>query len=156
VAHLEMSLSDPYAPVIPRPVRSGGSDIGVSLRSIDRWVDAADGASEACLVIDSDAVIVAASEPACELLGFAGPESAIGRRLFDEVLPLLDFTSAATPLAGTEIAKIPSIQALRSERLARGLIRVRSGSNVLTVDVVAAPLCEGGLVIGSLTFFSVV
>jgi hypothetical protein len=156
VAHLEMSLSDPYAPVIPRAARPVDPDIGVSTRSIDRWVDAADGATEACLVIDSGAVIVSASEPACELLGFATPASAIGRSLFDEVLPLLDFTSAATPLPGTEMIKIPSIQALHSERLARGLIRVRSGPDVVTVDVVAAPLWEGGRVIGSLTFFCVV
>jgi hypothetical protein len=48
---------------------------------------------------------------------------------------------------------MPSIQALLSERLARGLLRVRLGDEILTIDAVATPLLENGHVVGSLTFF---
>jgi PAS domain-containing protein len=152
VAHLEMSLTDPFTPVAPSADAMDFASRG-SVRSVDRWIDAVDGANEACLVIDAAAVISAASHRACELLGFASPEDAAGQCLYDGVLPLLDFTSAATPLPDAEISKVPPVQALRSKRLARGLIRVRAGREVMTVDAIATPLWEHDVVVGSLTFF---
>jgi PAS domain-containing protein len=122
-------------------------------RTIDNWADAVDGAAEPSLVIDGRAVIAAVSPTACELFGLADPETASGLCLHDAVLPLVDFTAAASPLPDTELSKMPSIQALLSERLARGLLRVRLGDEILTIDAVATPLLENGHVVGSLTFF---
>ena len=150
MAHLEMSLSEPLLGPTSELV------IGGLLSTVDHWADAVDGASEPCLVIDSRAVITAASPAACRLLGFANPEAATGLCLHDGVLPLVDFTAAAGMLPDTEISKIPSVQALLSERLARGLVRVRLGNDIVTMDAVATPLLEGSVTVGSLTFFCTV
>lgn len=157
MAHLEMSLSDPFLPTAPRSARDDtGFGVDGPRNSVDRWADVVDGANEACLVIDSTGVIAAASVHACRLLGFGSQADALGQCLLDGVLPLLDFTSAAVPLPATEIDKVPPMQALTSERLARGLIRVRAGNEVRTVDAISTPLWEHDAVIGSLTFFCVV
>jgi hypothetical protein len=68
-------------------------------------------------------------------------------------LPLVDFTAAASVLPDTEISKIPAVQALLSERLARGLVRVRVRDEIVTMDAVATPLFDGEETVGSLTFF---
>lgn len=147
MAQIELSLSEPAADDLVVPVAST-----LVRTSVDRWADAADGATEACLIIDAQAVIAAVSPPACLLLGFSGPVAATGQCLYDGVLPLVDFTAAATPIPGEEVGRIPPLQALSSRRLARGLIRVRIGGEVVTVDAVSAPLWERDAVIGSLTF----
>jgi len=84
------------------------------------------------------------------------PEAAIGQCLYAGVLPLVDFTSAAAAVPEVELNKIPPVQALLSEHLARGLMRVRQGSDVITVDAVSTPLWEAHRVVGSLTFFCLV
>jgi len=146
MAHLEMSLSEPAVDDI-------APEAGTLVRtSVDRWSDAADGAHEACLVIDAAAVISAASPAACDLLGFPGPGSAIGACLFHGVLPLVDFTAMALPIPVEEVGRIPPLQPLVSRKLARGLIRLRINGEVVTVDAVSAPLWERDQVIGTLTF----
>ncbi len=107
-------------------------------------------------MIDAKAVVAAASPAACRLLGFADRSAAVGVCLHDGVLPLIDFAATASPLPDTELAKIPPVQALLSQRLARGLLRVRLGGDVVTIDAVATPLLEGSHVVGSLTFFCTV
>ena len=148
MAHLEMSLTEP----LTYPMSDGER----ACSTVDHWADAVDQANEPCLVIDSRAVIAAASPAASRLLGFDGPSSAAGLCLHDGVLPLIDFTAAANRLADTELAKIPPVQALLSERLARGLLRVRLGADIVTIDAVATPLWADGDVAGSLTFFCTV
>lgn len=146
MAHLEMSLSEPA-------VQDAGPEQGTLERtSVDRWSDAADDAHEPCLVIDSRAVISAVSPAACQLLGFPGPRAAIGARLFDGVLPLVDFTAMALPIPLDEVGRIPPLQPLVSRKLARGLIRLRVDGEVVTVDAVSTPLWERDQVIGTLTF----
>jgi hypothetical protein len=148
-----MSLSDPYA---PPDAGMPSFPTGGLLTTVDRWADAADGANEACLVVDAQAVIAAVSRKACELLGFAAPPDAIGQCLHAGVLPLVDFSPVPVVLPSTELGKIPPVQALMSKRLARGLIRVRCGTDALTIDAISTPLWEGQQVIGSLTFFCLV
>jgi hypothetical protein len=146
MAHLEMSLSEPA-------VDDAAPEQGTLVRtSVDRWSDAADGAHEPCLVIDADAVVSAASSSACRLLGFSGPGAAIGARLFEGVLPLVDFTAMALPIPLDEVGRIPPLQPLISRKLARGLIRLRVDDEVVTVDAVSTPLWERDQVIGTLTF----
>jgi hypothetical protein len=149
VPHLEMSVSDPYAP-------ETGDATPIGRETVLRWADATDGANEACLVVDASAFIAAASVTACALLGFTSPDAAIGQCLYTGVLPLVDFTSAAVPLPDVELNKIPPVQALVSEHLARGLMRVRAGTDIITVDAVSTPLWEAHRVVGSLTFFCLV
>ena len=149
MAHLEMELG----------ATEGGPEAGLgplARTTVDHWADAVDAAHEPCLVVTEAAVIAAASVAACELLGFANQEEAVGKNLYDGVLPLVDFTAAAAALPESEIAKIPAVQALASARLARGLLRVRRDAEVLTIDAVATPLMEDGRVVGALSFFNLV
>ncbi len=154
MAHLEMSLTEPFAIPASELADDGSEDLIAS--TVDHWADAVDHATEPCIVIDAKAVVAAASPAACRLLGFADPSAAVGACLHDGVLPLIDFAATANPLPDTELAKIPPVQALLSERLARGLLRVRLGGDVVTIDAVATPLLEGGHAVGSLTFFCTV
>ncbi len=145
MAHVELSVSEPFAPgTIPAEPTS----------SLSHWAPAVASASEPCLMIDSVSMIVSASPSACTLLGFANQAEAQGCHLFAGVLHLLDFTSAGAPLPDSEIEKIPPVLACSSGRLARGLLRVQSGTEVRTVDAIATPLFDMRKVVGSLTFFS--
>ena len=162
MAHVELSLSEPISGSLdPDPTGPGDPYLG-DLRStpfnaVDRWSAATREANEPCLVIDSMAAIAAVSRNACSLLGFPGPEEVIGRFLYsNELLALVDFTPASAALSDADMEKIPPMLALHSGRLARGLMRVRSGADVITMDAVATPLWEHNKVIGSLAFFSLV
>jgi hypothetical protein len=146
VAHVELSLSEPF---VPPP--EDGPDPGGAL---GRWAAAAAEADEPCMVIDAYSAIVALSRSACTLLGFRDQESAVHRHLFGGVLRLLDFTANPTALADGDLEKIPPILAFSSGRLARGLIRAQSGGEIRTLDAIATPLLDGDQVVGSLTFFS--
>ncbi len=118
---------------------------------LGRWAAAVAGAQELCLVLDAEAVIVAASVPFERLLGSDGPVA--GRDVLDGVLGLVDFADGGT-LAEDEVSKIPPILALTSGRLARGLLRLGSLDGACTLDAVATPLRTAGAVAGSLTFFN--
>ncbi len=143
MASVELSLSESFAPSVAPPT------------ALERWRTAVVDASEACLVIDSVGTIVAVSRSASLLLGFdsvAGTEN-----LFHEgVVRLLDFTSSAAVLPDEELRKTPPAMALSSGRLARGLLRVRSGGEIITIDAIATPLFDGEELVGSLTFFATI
>lgn len=141
--HVELSLSDPLP--LRGPAEAGDSTVAL-------WAAVTARAPEPSLVLDQHAEIVAVSPPARALLNL--DESAVGQPLFD-VLRLLDFTAAASPLDDAEMTKIPPLLALTSGRLARGLLRLRHGDATHTLDAVAVPLGAGGTD-GSLTFFNTV
>jgi hypothetical protein len=145
VAHLELSVSEPFAP---------DGTPAEPTSSLDHWAGAVSGATEPCLIIDGVSTIIAVSPAACTLLGFQPPSDTVGCHLFAGVLRLLDFTSAGGHLPDSEFEKIPPVLAYSSGRLARGLLRVRSGTEIRTVDAIAAPLFDGRKVVGSVTFFS--
>jgi PAS domain-containing protein len=147
VAHVELSLSEAHSP---------GEMRLADWPAIDRWAMAVDGANEPCLVVDSLAVVAAVSGPACAMFGLRHPQAAIGRSLYSDLIPLLDFTGAGALLGEEELQRIPPVLALSSGRLARGLMRFRTTADVITMDAVSTPLRDGGTVVGSLTFFSVV
>jgi PAS domain-containing protein len=144
VAHVELSLSESSMPAMP-----GVPDWS----TVDRWAMAVEGANEPCVVIDGLGVITAASESACQLLGFRGPSAAVGLCVFSGVLPLVDFTAEGLPLPEGDLQRIPPVLAVTSGRLARGLMRVRTGVDVITMDAVSTPLFDERTVVGSLTFF---
>lgn len=155
MAHVELSLSEPYTPQLD----SDHADFGSTklYTSVHRWSAATRGAVEPCLVIDEVGAIAAVSPSACNLLGLASPDDVIGEFLQSgQLLALVDFTPAPAALSEGDVEKIPPLLALSSRRLARGLLRVRSGAEVITLDAVATPLWEGNHVIGSLTFLCLV
>lgn len=144
--HVELSLTgDRRRPRTPDPVRS-----------LDRWAAATVDASEPCLVLRADAVIIALSGTAAELFGFGNPNLASGRQLQDAVAHLMDFNDSPGQLDRSEADKIPPLLAISSGRLARGLIRIAcpDSGTINTMDAVASPLWEAGTVVGSITFFS--
>jgi hypothetical protein len=151
VAHVELSLSGAFVPQARTPAEAE------FVPGVDRWTATVAAASEPCLIIDTKALILAVSVSAAELLGLGKPPEAIGQRLAS-VLHLLDFTAGARELEESDAEKIPPLMAVRSERLARGLLRVvpGPGETPLTVDAIATPLVEGDRVVGSMTFFSAV
>lgn len=149
MAHVELSLSEafvPHASTTIEPERDG---------SVALWTPTVAAAAEPCLLIDASMMIVAVSEECCRLLSLGTPAEATGRSLIDGTLRLVDFTQARGELTEAEIEKIPPRLALKSGRLARGLLRIvaegRPGE--VTVDAIATPLLDGGTVVGSLTFF---
>ena len=128
------------------------------MAGIERWTSTVATAPEPCLVIDVTTRILAVSESCSELLGLGLPVEALGQPLLGGVLRLIDFTAQGGELAEVEIDKIPPLLAIRSERLARGLMRVQPaiGSQALTVDAITTPLTLDDKVVASLTFFSAI
>jgi hypothetical protein len=151
VAHVELSLSGAFVPQARTPAEAEFAP------GVDRWASTVAAATEPCLIIDTATVIVAVSASCTELLGLGKPPEAIGRQL-GGALRLLDFTAGAAELEESDAERIPPLLALRSERPARGLMRVvpEAGGTPLTVDAIATPLLDGDRVAGSLTFFSAV
>jgi hypothetical protein len=151
VAHVELSLSGAFVPQARTPAD------GEFVPGVGRWTSTVAAAAEPCLIIDTSTAILALSTSCGELLGLGKPPEAIGQPL-GAVLRLLDFTAGARELEESDADKIPPLLAIRTERLARGLLRVVPvpGETPLTVDAIATPLLEGERVAGSLTFFSAV
>jgi hypothetical protein len=150
VAHVELSLSGAFVPQARTPAEAefvGG---------ISRWTSTVATATEPCLVIDATSRILAVSPSCSELLGLGQPADAVGQPLLGGVLRLIDFTAGGSELDEPEVERIPPLLAIRSKRLARGLMRVRTDRDEghLTVDAIATPLVDAEQVVASMTFFS--
>lgn len=112
------------------------------------WVGAVRASQEACLLLETDGRVAAASEAAGPVLGTTA-SAAVGARFVD-LVTAVDFTSGAAPAQELE-RSIPPLRALTTGGLARGLLRLRSSSGTLvTYDVVAVPLAGQS---GALAFF---
>lgn len=131
----------------PGPART--LDLDAQLHgAIATWLPAVRAAAEACLLLDPAARICAASPGAASVLG-APPADVLGARFVD-VVAAVDFTSGAAADPEPE-RSLPPLRALATGGLARGLMRLRTGEGtLLTYDVVAVPLADGG---GVLAFF---
>ncbi|GGN89844.1 hypothetical protein GCM10010112_74670 [Actinoplanes lobatus] len=149
MAHVELSLSGAFVPQARTPSEAE------FVTSVERWSMTVAVAAEPCLVIDVNGSILAVSPSCSELLGLGKPADAIGQRL-NAALHLIDFTAGGGRLEEPETENIPPLLALRSERLARGLMRVvpADGVPALTVDAVSTPLQAGDRIGGTLTFLS--
>ncbi|MDT5033203.1 MAG: hypothetical protein QOC94_3374 [Actinoplanes sp.] len=152
MAHVELSLSGAFVPQARTPAEAE------FVAGIGRWTSTVAAAPEACLVIDVTTTIMAVSRSCSELLGIGPPVDVVGRPLFGGVLRLIDFTAGGGELAELEIEQIPPLLAIRSEQLARGLMRVQptTGGQHMTVDAIATPLLQDDQVVASLTFFSAI
>ncbi|MDI5939724.1 hypothetical protein ACVMYR_04765 [Micromonospora sp. PTRAS2] len=150
MAHVELSLSEVFAPTARTPLEQESDNFG-------QWSVTVTRADEPCLLIDADTRVVAVSASGCELLCLGCPDDVIGLPLLDGCLRLLDFTAHRGELTEQETDKIPPLLALHSGRLARGLLRVQAaaaGRTDPTVDAISTPVLTDGRVAGSLTFFS--
>ena len=151
MAHVELSLTGAFVPQARTPADSE------FVTGVERWAATVAAATEACLVIGKDLVILAVSPSAAEMLNLGKPADVVGQRLDGAVLRLIDFTAEPDALDDPEAEKIPPLLAIRSGRLARGLIRVKGEAEThTTADAIATPLLDGEVVVGSLTFFSAV
>ncbi len=113
------------------------------------WVEQVRASAEACLAINSAGRVVALSASCGDLLELQ-PDGAVGALLLDLVY-MVDFTHTGLPLADAE-RSTPPLRALRSGRLARGLVRLRLPmAGTSTFDVVGVPLADGVGALGFLT-----
>jgi len=152
VAQIELSLSQAFVPQARTPSESE------FVPSIERWKSTVAMAAEPALVVDPAGIILAVSPAATRLLGLPRPAESVGQPLLGGTIRLIDFTAGGGDLDEPELERIPPLLAIRSGRLARGLMRVQTveGEAHLTVDAIATPLTDGPDVVASLTFFSAV
>lgn len=148
--HVELSITD-FGPVTPPAPRSAPVE-DLPVDPLGHWVRAVSDAVEPCLVVDADGVIVAMSPSCVAIMELTA--SPVGADLRNGHLRMIDFSADGGRLSDTEVAKVPPLLAVSSGRLARGLVRVRSGDAVATLDAIATPIGPADAVAGSLTFFS--
>ncbi|WP_157034728.1 hypothetical protein [Actinocatenispora sera] len=117
------------------------------------WIAVVAGATDPCLLLNAAGLVTACAPATLELLGLPEPAAMVGRGLLDGLLHPVDFTAAGNRLAEWELTKLPPLAALATDALSRGLLRLRHGSQVRTVDAIATPLHHDATLIGSLTFF---
>ncbi len=116
---------------------------------LSRWVEQVRASAEACLAVDAAGRVVAMS-PSCGELLELQPDGCVGALLLDLVY-MVDFTQTGLPLVDAE-RSTPPLRALRSQRLARGLVRLRLPlAGPATFDVVGVPLESGTGALGFLT-----
>jgi len=131
------------APPVPRTLDLDVHGSG----PISVWHAAVMASAEACLLLDRDARVVAASGAVGAVLGTTAA-SAVGARFVD-LVTAVDFTTGALPDAELE-RSMPPLRALATGGLARGLLRLRSVAGLVTYDVIAVPLAGQS---GALAFF---
>ncbi|SHN47954.1 hypothetical protein [Cryptosporangium aurantiacum] len=150
MTHIDMSVaaSEVAPDVVPTLRLVGG------VRPLENWLQTVSEAEEPCLLLDRDGVVLAASSTCHAVLGVVSARGGlVGRGLLEDVIDLIDFSAARTRLRPDEVERIPPLFALSTGALARGLMRIRSGTSTWTLDAIATPLRVGGSVLGSLTFF---
>jgi PAS domain-containing protein len=120
------------------------------------WRAAVCASTDACMLLSAETRIAAASPAAREMLGLALETETVKPRFLDCGLRFLDFTSGAQPLQDAELARLAPVQALQTDALERGLIRLDLRGAPRTFDVVASPLHSPPQLdaIGALAFFT--
>ncbi len=120
------------------------------------WRAAVCASTDACLLLGADTRIAAVSATARNLLGLPLETETVKPRFLDCGLHFLDFTAGAQPLQDAELARLAPVQALQTDALERGLIRLDRQGAPRTFDVVASPLHSPPQLdaIGALAFFT--
>jgi PAS domain-containing protein len=109
------------------------------------WLAAVTSSEDACLVVDAEGRLAAASPAASVLLDL--DDDRVGTR-FADLVCAVDFSLGARPELDQQ--GLPPLQALESGRTARALLRLRHRDAALvTLDVASVPLARR---VGSLTF----
>ena len=147
-SRLVMPLRRLNEPVDPSMMRRRKLDLDAHVGGpIGVWHAAVQSSEEACLLLDGDTRVVAASEAVGAVLGTTAA-SAVGAKFVD-LVTAVDFTSGAAPDLELE-RSVPPLRALTTGGMARGLLRLRSSAGLVTYDVVAVPLSGQS---GALAFF---
>jgi PAS domain-containing protein len=136
-------------PLVQRP----SPELAPLRETLRAWVTVAATSADACLVLDREGRVAGLSASAAALVNEEAA-NVVGRRLVGDVFVIVDFSSAAEPVGDHAI--VPPTQALHSDVLSRGLVRLRRTDGVtVTIDAIATPLhATDGALIGSLTFFT--
>jgi PAS domain-containing protein len=136
-------------PLVQRPA----PELAPLRETLRVWVSVVNASSDTCLVLDRNGRVAGLSASAAALVGERSAD-VVGRRLVGDVFVIVDFSSAAEPVGDRAI--VPATQALDSNVLSRGLVRLRRDDGAtVTVDCVAAPLHGAdGSIVGSLSFFA--
>jgi len=150
MAHIELSLAPGDA--APDALQPALHVVGPA-RHLDSWLESVSEAEEPCLLLDAGGVMIGVSRACVAVLGVGGPDDLLGRGLLEDVIDLVDFTAAQERLSDAQLERLPPLLALASGALARGLLRIRAGGTVRTLDAVSTPLRAHGQLVGSLTFF---
>ena len=120
-----------------RTPRTLDLDVAIGTGPVATWLPAVRASAEACLLLDAEGRVSAASTGAGAVLG--GTTAAIGTK-FSDLVKAVDFTSGAAPELEPE-RSMPPLRALATGGLARGLMRLRvADGSLVTYDVVAVPL----------------
>jgi len=128
----------------PRPAPDDELSVGVVA-----WTQRITEAQETALLINGRGRVVAISTGAALALSLDAA-NAIGKPLL-ELLTLVDFSATGVPVEDPDV-QLPPLKALRSQSMARGLVRLRLQGGVLaTYDCVGVPLAGGD---GALAFFA--
>jgi hypothetical protein len=128
----------------PRPAPDDEISVGVNA-----WSLRITEAQETALLLNSRGRVVAISTGAALALSLDAA-NAIGKPL-RELLTLVDFSATGVPVEDPDV-QLPPLKALRSQSMARGLVRLRLKGGVLaTYDCVGVPLAGGE---GALAFFA--
>lgn len=113
------------------------------------WAERVTRAQETALLLNDHGRVVAIST-GCALALNLDVSTCLGKPLINLVV-LVDFSAIGVPVDDAEV-QLPPLKALRSNSLARGLVRLRLGRGVLTTyDCVGVPLAGGA---GVLAFFN--
>jgi hypothetical protein len=134
-------------------VQRSSPELAPLRETLRAWVSVVASSADACLVLDGDGRVAGLSASAAALVN-EDAANIVGRRLVGDVFVIVDFSSAAEPIGDHAI--VPPTQALHSDVLSRGLVRLRRADDItMTIDAIAAPLhAHDGSLIGSLTFFA--
>ena len=116
---------------------------------IATWAERITEAQETALLLNERGRVVAISTGAALALNL-DVTTCLGTPLLDLVV-VVDFTATGVPVEDPDV-QLPPLKALRSQSMARGLVRLRLGEGVLvTYDCVGVPLAGGE---GALAFFA--
>jgi hypothetical protein len=136
-----------YLPLHQLQPRQSGDDVLTG--GIASWAERVTEAQETALLLNERGRVVAISTGAALALNL-DVTTCLGKALLDLVV-VVDFSATGVPVDDPDV-QLPPLKALRSQTMARGLVRLRLGRGVLTTyDCVGVPLAGGA---GALAFFA--
>ena len=136
-----------YLPLHPLQPREPGDDLLVG--SVAAWSDRVTQAQETVLLLNERGRVVAISTGAALALNL-DTTTCLGKSLLDLVV-VVDFSATGVPVDDPDV-QLPPLKAMRSQTMARGLVRLRLGRGILmTYDCVGVPLAGTS---GALAFFA--
>ena len=140
----ERSLFLPLLQLQPRPAADD-----VLVGGIASWAQRITEAQETALLLNDRGRVVAISTGAALALDL-DVTTCLGRPLL-ELVVVVDFSETGVPIEDPDV-QLPPLKALRSQTMARGLVRLRlKGGVLVTYDCVGVPLAGGA---GALAFFA--